>query len=698
MFTHTLVHTYPSGDHHSMLRTLHVMDASKPMRIVILGKTGSGKSSLANTLFGQRLFAINHTQNSETGQCQAQTKAVRGREVTLIDTPGFFDTDRSEEEMKPEIVRCITECSPGPHAFLLVLKVEKYTEHEKAVVSKICEYFSQEVFKYATVLFTHGDQLPEGQTIQDFVSQNEFMSDLVKKCGGRCHVFDNKYWNKPSEDEYRSNRFQVEQLLKTIDKTVEENQGHCYTNEMLQAVEENIRQEEQRIRETSGNMSEEEIREQAKANVYKELMIIVAGVATGTLLGTFFGVVVMVGMVNILLKSSSESVKLREAIKTTAAATAGGAAGVVGGAAAGGAAGFFGWTLATGPIAFATVGAVRGGIIGYDAAEGAATAGEAAKRTLEAVKSQTQSVLDETNKALERVNIQTPNTRRIVLLGKTGAGKSSLANIIFGENLFTISHTLNPETKECTSKTKTINGKHITLIDTPGFYDPGRSEGDMKAERVRCTTECAPGPHAFLIVLKVEKYTAHEKAVITRMCKHFSEEALTCATVVFTHGDQLSDMMKIEEFVDQSEGLTDLVKRCGGRCHVVDNKYWNNQEDEYRNNKFQVAELLNTIEQVVIKNKGKCYTNKMLQAVEKEIHEEQEHIRRSSVNKTEEEIRQQAKGTVFKRRVNETPWTWLRVVMCLAAVVGLLATGTAFIRSLKALSVLSVPLYEIYFF
>ncbi|KAG7234245.1 hypothetical protein INR49_005465 [Caranx melampygus] len=118
-----------------------------------------------------------------------------------------------------------------------------------------------------------------------------------------------------------------------------------------------------------------------------------------------------------------------------------------------------------------------------------------------------------------------PNTRRIVLFGKTGAGKSSLANTIFGEELFLIKRSLDSETTKCQVKTKSINGKSITLIDNPGFFDPGRSENDLKADIQRCITECAPGPHVFLIVLKVERFTEHEKAIITQICDHFSEDA-----------------------------------------------------------------------------------------------------------------------------------------------------------------------------
>ncbi|XP_026208658.1 GTPase IMAP family member 7-like [Anabas testudineus] len=331
------------------------MDELTSWRVVLLGKTGVGKSSLANTIFGEEVFKISHLPISETSASCAETKYVDGKSMTLIDTHSFFDTCGSETLLKAEIMRCITECAPGPHAFLIVLKVEKFTTQERDVIKQICQYFSEDALKHAAVVFTHGDQLPEETKIDEFVSQNKALSDLVKKCGGRCHVVDNKYWKNNGED-YRSNQFQVENLLRTIDKIIQANNGNYYTNEMLNAVKREIQREEENIAQSVGNMSQEQIRNEAKKSVFNTLVIRVAGVATGVLLGAFLGVA---GMFKSMFSNAQELQ------------------------------GFTATTVKHTVVAAAQKGGLEGFQRGYEAAEGAETPGEAIQRAAEAVWNQT---------------------------------------------------------------------------------------------------------------------------------------------------------------------------------------------------------------------------------------------------------------------------------------------------------------------
>ncbi|KAF7214622.1 GTPase IMAP family member 7-like [Nothobranchius furzeri] len=246
------------------------MDVPTTVRIVLLGKSGNGKSSLANTFLGTPVFRVTLFDNSK-GFSQVETKCMNGKSLSLIDTPGLFDPGGSEKDTKPELTRCLLECAPGLHVFLIVLKVDKFTKQQQAAVSNIREYFSGDALKYAVVVFTHGDQLPEGMKIEEFVDQSEELKELVEKCGGRCHVFDCKYWkNNDQEDAYRSNQLQMAELLNTIDKILMENTGGYYTNTILKKVEREIQEEESLIQEASQDMSKEEIRELAKGHVLQK--------------------------------------------------------------------------------------------------------------------------------------------------------------------------------------------------------------------------------------------------------------------------------------------------------------------------------------------------------------------------------------------------------------------------------------------
>lgn len=102
---------------------------------------------------------------------------------------------------------CISLSAPGPHAFLVVLQLGRFTQEEKESIRMIQTTFGEDATDYTMVLFTHGDQL-RNQTIEDYISRNADLSAFIRKCHNRYHVFNNEIKDPK----------QTSQLLDKIDK------------------------------------------------------------------------------------------------------------------------------------------------------------------------------------------------------------------------------------------------------------------------------------------------------------------------------------------------------------------------------------------------------------------------------------------------------------------------------------------------
>ncbi len=201
---------------------------------------------------------------------------------------------------------------------------------------------------------------------------------------------------------------------------------------------------------------------------------------------------------------------------------------------------------------------------------------------------------------------------RIVLLGWIVSGKSSTANTIFNHDIFPIGRT-----QKCTSHTGVVNGRSITLLDTPGWWKYFSSKVNPEYAQAAILETVGQSrhmqfPHAMILVIPIDtSFKTELKRIITGYMATFGEDVWKHTIVLFTWGDRFPDISIEQHIESEGEALQWLIQKCRNRYHILYNSNKKKQD--------QVTELFQKIDEMVAENSLFCLNPQG--AAEENIHD-----------------------------------------------------------------------------
>jgi hypothetical protein len=135
--------------------------------VVVVGITGAGKSSTANTLAGRthKPFALSNSVASVTRAAAFRDYSFMDVLWRVVDTPGLFDTNRSDDETRRELANLRAMSPHGVTAFVFVVPRGRFTSEQERAIRELTRLFGPEALRHAVVAVTSATDPGDAQLL-----------------------------------------------------------------------------------------------------------------------------------------------------------------------------------------------------------------------------------------------------------------------------------------------------------------------------------------------------------------------------------------------------------------------------------------------------------------------------------------------------------------------------------------------------
>ena len=245
-----------TGNLSSLSITDNLVPTDNDYSIMIIGVTGSGKSTACNFFFNKEVFNTRGGAVSVTIKSDAHSGIVHGKKVLFIDTPGFSDAYESEELRMADLGRALYYAQYGVHAIVICFNgTARFDTATEGVVNALDQLGT--FWPHAFVLYSHADDMgstesEQKQQIFQWINNPrcpERLKWLLCQVQYRFMTVESKMRNR--DHAYRQQK--CKELLSLVEQVHAQNNYRLYTNKLFkwakqkydQAKQEKKKQEEE---------------------------------------------------------------------------------------------------------------------------------------------------------------------------------------------------------------------------------------------------------------------------------------------------------------------------------------------------------------------------------------------------------------------------------------------------------------------
>lgn len=163
--------------------------------VVVIGVTGGGKSSTANTLrhSNRNSFEVSGSITSVTqsiafrdysydagGTPGYKHEQLNRVDFRVIDTPGLQDTNRKSQDLVQELRKLKSLAPHGVSAFLVCVPMGRVTEEHEAVLENLVKLFGPALARHSAVVVTSARVKPGPGQTPVLLNRNDLMEQIGK--------------------------------------------------------------------------------------------------------------------------------------------------------------------------------------------------------------------------------------------------------------------------------------------------------------------------------------------------------------------------------------------------------------------------------------------------------------------------------------------------------------------------------------